>query len=90
MAADIKINPISGVIGVINLVAQKVIFTDKVTGGFSYQVRTHGEIILTSRETRTKKPKKVPVWIGFKRGNSMVRMTEFVAAHVSAIQMDKI
>ena len=60
MAANIK-KPISGVIGVINLVAQKVIFTDKVTGGFSYQVRTHGQVILTSRETRTKNPKKVPV-----------------------------
>ena len=51
----------SGVIGVINLVAQKVIYTDKVTSGFSYQVRTHGQVILTSTETRTKNPKKVPV-----------------------------
>ena len=51
----------SGVIGVINLVAQKVIYTDKVTGGFTYQVRTHGQVILTSTETRTRNPKKVPV-----------------------------
>ena len=51
MAADIK-KTISGVIGVINLVAQKVINTDKVTGDFTYQVRTHGQVILTSTETR--------------------------------------
>ena len=48
----------SGVIGVINLVAQKVICTDKITGGFTYLVRTHGQVILTSTETRTKKPEK--------------------------------